>query len=977
MYIPLFIKTDYSLLSSLIKIDNLITYLKKNNITSCAITDDNLFSCMEVVTKCKKNGIKPIIGLEIKINDNSVLLYAKNENGYKNLIKIECLKNDDIPLTVDILKKHKEDLICIVFDPDIFIKLNKVYEDTYLGVNSKNQEAMYKNITDKLIFANRTLYLEKYEYKYLPYIFMIRDGKTISDGLEFKYQNNHLYTYDEVCNLVSIDTINNTIKVSEICNLEFTKNLYMPKYNVENSKEYLINLSRKGLAKRLNNNIPENYIKRLKYELDIIVNMHFEDYFLVVYDYIKFAKQNGILVGPGRGSAAGSLVSFCLGITEVDPIKYNLLFERFLNPERITMPDIDTDFPDIARDRVINYVKEKYGDENVAGIITFGTLGSKQAVRDVGRVLNINNKDIDYLCKNLSFKQTLKELKSQKKEISEFLESDDKLKMLYNLVCILENNKRHTSIHAAGIVISRENLKNVLPIIKSHDGMYLTEYTMEYLEEIGLIKMDFLGIKNLSTIDNIIKDIYQDTNTKIDFNKIPLDDSKVYEIFAKGDTIGIFQFESAGMIRFLKDLKPRNFDELSAAIALFRPGAAPNIPSFIKRKNKEEKVKYLDDSLKDILEETYGIIIYQEQIMLIAQRLANYTLAEADILRRAMSKKKYDVLKQEEDKFITRAIKNGYKEEKAKEIFDLILPFANYGFNKSHSISYSLVAYKMAYLKCYYPTYFYSNLLTGVVGSETKTEEYLREIKRLGIKFLPPDINKSGDTSYKVIDKKIIFPLATIRNVGGTSSSHIVNSRENGYSDIYDFFKKNYKRINNRKVFESLIYAHTFTSFGYNINTLISNLDTILNYIELSFDLDEDLLVKPEITIQEEYPLEVILEKEKELFGFYLTSHKTEKYKLNYKGITDIYELPNLQNKNVNIVISVSNKKEITTKKGDLMAFITGEDNSGSISVTFFPDIYKKYNTNKGDILLIQGKVEKRFDEYQLIAEKMKKLNEK
>lgn len=340
-----------------------------------------------------------------------------------------------------------------------------------------------------------------------------------------------------------------------------------------------------------------------------------------------------------------------------------------------------------------------------------------------------------------------------------------------------------------------------------------------------------------------------------------------------------------------------------------------------------------------------------------------------------MSKKKYDVLKQEEERFITRATANGYSYDKTKEIFNLILNFANYGFNKSHSISYSLVAYKMAYLKCYFPTYFYSNLLGGVVGSEVKTEEYLREVKKLGIGILTPDVNKSSDINYRVIDKKILFPLATIRNVGGVVASHIVNNRGDGYTDIYDFFKKNYKKINNRKVFESLIYAHAFDSFGYNIKTLISNLDSILNYVELSFDLDDDLLVKPELVLCDEFDLDFILEKEKELFGFYLTSHKTEKYKLNYRGITDVSELVSLQNKIVNVIVSVVKKNEVLTKKGDMMAFVTGVDNSGSVSLTFFPDVYKICNVDKGDILLINGKVEKRFDEYQLIVKKIKKLN--
>ena len=714
MYSPLFVKTDYSLLSSLIKVDDLIENLKKKNISSCAVVDNNLYGTMEIVHKFEKAGIKPIIGLDL----NKILLYVKNETGYYNLVKIETLKNEE-KLDIEALKKYSEGLICICFDKDTFIKFKDIYELIYIGVKNKQEEEQYKEF--ETVFINKTLYLEKPLYKYLPYVFMIRDGKTISDGIEFTYQDNHLFTSDEASFRVSLKSITNTLKISDACNISFKKELFMPKYDVEDSKEFLKSLSLKGLTRRLNGNVPKNYLERLEYELNIILKMHFEDYFLVVYDYIKYAKQNGILVGPGRGSAAGSLVSYCLGITDVDPIKYNLLFERFLNPERITMPDIDTDFPDNRRDEVISYVKEKYGEKNVAGIITFGTLGGRASVRDVGRVLMVPPKYLDIICKKIPFKGTLKDVKHSDKEINTLIENDDKLKLLYNIVNLIEGNKRHTSIHAAGIVISYKPLDEVVPIKMSED-INLTEYTMDYLEELGLIKMDFLGIKNLSIIDNVINDIYESTNKKIDFNKIPFDDPKVMNLFAKGDTTGIFQFESEGMKRFLRDLKPSNFTDLCNAIALFRPGPASNIPSFIKRKEKKEKIEYLDESLKPILEDTYGIIVYQEQIMLIAREFACYTLAEADLLRRAMSKKKYDVLKSEEARFIEKSVKNGKDETKAKELFDLILAFAGYGFNKSHSVSYSIVAYKMAYLKYYFPKEFYANLLSSVVGSEEKTK---------------------------------------------------------------------------------------------------------------------------------------------------------------------------------------------------------------------------------------------------------------
>lgn len=966
MYCPLYVKTDYSLLSSLIKVDDLIENLKKKKFTSCAVVDDNLYGTMEIVTKFRKNGLHPIIGLDLK----DILLYVKNEEGYYNLVKIETNKNFNT-LSDEVLKKYSKGLICISFDLENYTKYKDIFSDIFIGVANRKEEGKFLDYPT--VYINKTLYLEKALYKYLPYVFMIRDGKTISDGLEFIYQDNYLYEKEEVIPKVSSKSINNTLKISDMCNISFKKELFMPKYDVEDSKKFLVNLSRKGLSKRLEGKITKPYLERLNYELDIILKMHFEDYFLVVYDYIKYAKQNGILVGPGRGSAAGSLVSYCLGITDVDPLKYNLLFERFLNPERITMPDIDTDFPDNKRDQVIDYVRDKYGDKNVASIITFGTLGGRASVRDVGRVLNISTKYLDLICKKIPFKGTLKALKHQDREINVLIENDDKLKLLYNIVELIEGNKRHTSIHAAGIVISYEPLDEILPL-KSGDELNLTEYTMDYLEELGLIKMDFLGIRNLSIIDNIITSVYETLGEKLDFNNIPFDDPKVMELFAKGETTGIFQFESEGMKRFLKDLKPRNFEDLCAAIALFRPGPANNIPSFIRRKEGREEITYIDETLKDILKETNGIIVYQEQIMLIAREYAGYTLAEADILRRAMSKKKYDVLKMEEDRFISKALEKGRDEETAKKLFDLILAFAGYGFNKSHSVSYSIVAYKMAYLKCYYPKHFYASLLSGVVGSEEKTKEYLREVKKLGIKFLPPDINKSLDKEYTISNDKIVFPLSAIRNVGGVISNFIVKQRAVSYKDIYDFLKRTIEKTNNRKVLESLIYAHAFDSF-YNINTLISNLDNILNYVELSKDIEEDLLLKPTINEKEELPLEDILEKEKQVFGFYLTSHKTEKYKLNSPDITDIYDIKEKLNKRVVVIVSVEKIKEIITKKNETMCFLTSSDNTGTTVLIVFPDLYKQINNfKKNEILKVHGKIEKRFDEYQIICNEIERI---
>ncbi len=959
MYIPMFIKTDYSILTSLLKINDLIPFLKEKGITTIGIVDDNLSYVMEYYNELKKNNIKLIPGLELFIEDKPIYLYAKNYEGYQNLCYITSN-----PITIDNIKNNSSNLIMVLpyKSKDLYDTFN--LPDTYLAFTESDEiDYSFKNIYLNII---RCLY--KNDLEYLKYLELIKQGKTISEEIII---NNDYYKEIELDKSI----LDNYKEIDSLCNFEIKKNDLLPKYDFvdDDSKSYLEKLCKKGLMKRFNNKVPMKYADRLMMQLDVINSMGFNDYFLVVWDYVKFAKKNNILVGPGRGSAAGSLVSYSLGITDIDPIKYDLLFERFLNKDRITMPDIDTDFPDDKRDEVIEYVKNKYGKENVSGIITFGTLGGRAIVRDVGRVLNCNSKYIDIICKKIPFKGTLNELKNSDKEINLLIENDSKLKQLYNIVNIMEGVKRHTSIHAAGIVISRKPLINIVPI-KNNEEINLTEYTMDYLEEQGLIKMDFLGIKNLKIISNIISDIYKNTGKKINFYKIPLDDKDVMDLFKKGDTTGIFQFESASMRKFLKDLKPDNFLDLCDAIALFRPGPSGSIPSYIKRKEGKERITYIDPSIEDILKPTKGIIIYQEQIMKIAEKYAGYTLSEADLLRRAMSKKKVDVLKNEQDRFIKKSIENGHDKEKAKSLFDLIYKFSGYGFNKSHSVSYSLVSYRMAYLKKYYPKEFFSNLLSGVIGSEEKTIEYLTLVKKLGIRVLPPDINKSLSDKFLVENNTIIFPLSSIRNVGALVSNYIIEKRGDGYKDIYDFLNRTLEKTNNKRILESLIYSHSLDNF-YNTKTLINNLDNILNYVELTKDLG-DSLEKPIINKEKEYDIEDVLEHEKSVFGTYITSHVTEKYKLNNKNIVNLIDIERYINKKINVIVLIDRIKEITTKKGDAMAFINSSDNTGSVSITMFPESYKNYNNIKRkDIIKVFGKVDKRYSDYSILCDKIEVLN--
>lgn len=977
MFTNLYIKTNYSLLSSLVSIDSLINYATEHDIKSLAICDDSLTSTKVFYNKCIQNKIKPIIGLDVKYNDSNILLYAKNYEGYKSLIKLSTILSER-PVTKEDLFSFNKELVTILLykDLDIYEELKPIYDTLYIGILNSKEEKEALIITNNIVFINKILYLDKAHEKYIKYLFMIRDSKTISDDVYFK--DNYNYPLGkEAFNLVSSTALNNTNIISDMCNLELVKNnKLLPIYNENiDSEEYITNLSIKGLNKRLDNNVTDKYKRRLLYELEVIKKMGFSNYFLVVYDFIKYAKKNNILVGPGRGSAAGSLVAYSLGITDIDPIKYDLLFERFLNPERISMPDIDTDFPDIYRGQIIEYVKQKYGEKRVSGIITFGTMAAKLVLRDVGRVLNIPIKTIDTLCKKIPTvtKLKLKDFYENDENFRNIIKSTEKLSLLYEISSLIEGFPRHISTHAAGVVMSRVDLDTVIPLVKN-DDMYVSGYTMEYLEELGLLKMDFLGIKNLTTIMNIMEDIEKHEGIKMNFSDIPLNDKDTLKIFEQADTCGIFQFESDGMKNFLRKLKPNTIEDIFAAIALFRPGPAVNIDSYIRRKHGLEKVEYIDDSLKDILSSTYGIIIYQEQIMQIAASMAGFSLGEADILRRAMSKKNMELLKSEEVKFIEGSINRGYSKETSKKIFDLILNFANYGFNKSHSVCYSIVAYKMAYLKAKYPKYFFSNLLSSVIGSETKTLEYINEARKLGINILLPDINISTN-KYKVVENGIIFPISNIKNVGIVTCRDIINSRGNGFNDIYDCFSKILSRNVNKSTLESLIDASCFDSFGFNKQTLYYNLDNLINYAILTKDLDPDFVIKPEIEIKEEFSKSELLANEKECFGFYLSDHPTTIYKSRVDNIINLEDVPKYFNKNINIVVMIEKIRVVNTKNNDRMAFLLASDDTAQADLTLFPKVYSKYkDLDKGEIALIKGQVQKRFDKYQVVVNEIEKL---
>lgn len=972
MYTPLYIKTDNSLQKSLIKIKDLIKFAKENDIKSLTITDDNLYGVMDFYHECINSNIKPIIGLEINIESSVVILYAKDYDGYKNLIKLSTLSSEKKISIIDI-ENYSNGILCIVpYDNYIIYKdLVKIFE--YIYISYKNNEEKQKIKEEKKLYMNETLYMRKEESNYIKYMDSIREAIPVQDLINV-HIDNYILSEEEYKQKYS-DSYEINKEISELCNLEivFHQDL-TPKYNITDidSYTYLKKKCIEGLRFHFGDTVKEIYKKRLKYELEIINKMGFCDYFLIVSDYVNYAKENNIIVGTGRGSAVGSLVSYCLKITDVDPIKYNLFFERFLNPERISMPDIDIDFEHNRRIDVINYCISKYGKKRVAPIITFGTLGCKQALRDVARSMEIEQDLIDKLCKLVLSTKTLKENLTNDR-IKNLLNRYSELKNCYKIAMKFEGLKRHTSIHAAGVIMSNTDLDEVIPLVKNGDT-YLTGYDMTYLEEIGLLKMDFLAIKYLTTIHNIIDSINKIHNLELNFDEIPLNDKKALSIFYNADTVGIFQFESDGMINFLKRLKPNSMNDLFAAIALFRPGPMQNIDSYINRKNGKEKIDYIDPSLEEVLKSTYGIMIYQEQIMQIARIMADYSLGEADILRKAMSKKKKEVLLEEEEKFTKRAISKGYKKEIVDEIYKLMLKFSEYGFNKSHSIGYSIIAYKMAYLKAHYPTNFMLYLLSMEINDQKKTKQYIYEAKKYGIKVLSPSINKS-EKIYIEEENGIRYPLSNIKNVGLQATEYILNEREKGiFTDIYDFIKRCYGKAINRKTLESLIYAGAFQEFNYNKKTLISNLDSIINYGELIRDLDKEYALEPVIEDIPEYTNNELLKQEFDVFGLYLNNNPITNIKNKYKNIVDLNAIENYFDKVITIVINIDRKKEVQTKNGDTMCFITGSDELGIIDIVLFSDEYKKHiELKKDDICIIKGRVEKRFDKYQIVVKELKK----
>lgn len=992
-------RSVFSLLSSMCTPKAIVQKAKEYNYKSVALVDKNVLGGIASFRKeCEKENIKPIYGLEydIEIDERiyASFMLAKNLEGLKNLIALSsyiCTSDNKI-INPDILNKYRQNNFLIFFSDDspytsvvdkggdlneVYLRMNDLFSNDYfvalsdhnIAINAKRDLKLKETLKDKkikTIALNRTYYIDRDDTQEYAVLTCIRD-KVLMDKDTPLNDGRYFMSIDEFNNLYDKEDCLNTDVLASMCNVNFEFKTSLPVFKTPNnvdSKDYLIALCKEGLKRRLNNNVTKEYVDRLNYELKIIIDMHFDNYFLIVYDFILFAKKNGIEVGPGRGSAAGSLVSYCLGITDIDPLQYGLLFERFLNPERVSMPDIDTDFPDDRRNEVVEYVKEKYGLEHVAHIITYGTLKAKQVIRDVGKVLNYSNIDLDSICKMIPYAPnvTLMDTYNNIPLFKQKIESEERFRKLFKIALKLEGLPRHESTHAAGIVFSSLPLNEVVPTTKIEDDIYSTQYTMEYLEELGLIKMDFLGLRNLGIIKEIVDDINQNEN--FDIKKIPLDDKKTFKLICDVNVLGVFQLESQGMMNLISKLQPKTFEDIGITIALFRPGPMENIPAYLENRNNPSKVEYLHPNLMPILKETYGIIVYQEQIMIIAQKMAGFTYGKADVLRRAMSKKKSSELEALQNEFIEGCVKNGYSRDLGIKLYELILKFANYGFNKSHSIAYAKVAYEMAYLKANYPLYFYKALLNGVIGSETKTYEYICECLSINQKVKGISINNSYDY-YVINDNSIVMPFSICSDCGKIMTEKIICEREeNGpFKEYIETVQRLTYRGVEKNVIENLIYSGAFDELKHSRNTMIKNLPNVLKYASAHKGEINIISVLDDAPIINEYRDDYLVaaENEKRVLGFYFS----------YNPIIEIKKNHHIETQSLNVISKklgytkgfglVKRIKTHKTKNNEMMAFIDLNDDTGDISLVVMPNLYRNFHglIAKDQYVYFEGNVDK------------------
>lgn len=1057
-FVHLHCHTQYSLLDAASKVPNLMKRAQELEFPALAMTDHgNLFGAIEFYEEALKHGIKPIIGMEAYIAPGSrfdkqahgikeasfhLTLLARDETGYKNLMKLTSIGYLEgfyyrPRIDKEVLRAHSQGLIglsgclkgevpyCTWNDRseeakrslgefiEIFGKGNFYLELCDQGLEPQTKvirayEKLAQDFGVARVATNDCHYIYQKDASAHDALICIGTGSALDEPNRMRYQGDQYYlkSFDEMSALFKEfpDALKTTLEIAERCNLELHFNqTHLPHFEPPEGKTkegYLEALCFTHLRSRLGGAIPADYETRLRYELSLINKMGFTSYFLIVWDFIRYAREKGIPVGPGRGSAAGSLVAFALGITDIDPIVHGLLFERFLNPERISMPDIDIDFCYERRDEVIEYVRRKYGAENVAQIITFGTMAARAVVRDVGRVMGLSYPEVDRLAKliPMELNMTIEQALEWEPKLRELVAADQRIAHLIETSKSLEGLARHASTHAAGVVISDVPLQEYTPLFKT-DDQTTTQYSMTALEKIGLLKMDFLGLKTLTVIDDTMKIVKRTRGLEIPIDKIPFDDPAAYEMLGKGDSLGVFQLESSGMRDLLKKMKPRRFGDLVALLALYRPGPLGSgmVDDFIRRMHNPNLIQYDHPRLEPILKETYGVILYQEQVMRIVSDLAGFSLAKADLLRRAMGKKIPEIMEREKKGFIEGCRSNGIGERVAEKIWNLIEYFSGYGFNKSHSTAYAFISYQTAYLKANYAIEFMTALLTSEMGNTDKIVRYIECSKKMGIEVLPPSVNESYSEFSCAGENRIRFGLTAVKNVGTTAIDSIIGVRKKAgpFQSFADFTQRVDSRVCNRKVLESLIKCGAFDEFGCRRSQLMAVLDQAMEVGssaqkdrqrgQLSFfgSLTEVKdrqggLQMPDIP---EWPENQLLAFERELLGFYVTTHPLSKYEKTLKAYatasTDtLAEFRDQEEVTMGGV--VDGIKEITTKKGDRMAFLTLQDLTGSCEVVVFPALYKQHPAllKKDATIFIRGRVNSRDDIPKVLAEEAVPLDE-
>ena len=1024
----LHVHTEYSLLDGACRIDRLFDHLKAMGQTACAITDHGvMYGCVAFFDAAKAAGIKPIIGCEVyvatrtrfdKVNridgNNHLILLCKNEMGYKNLIKMVSAGFTEgfyskPRIDKDLLEQHHEGLICLsaclageipqailagdyerakqaaLYYRDLFGEGNYYIELQDHGLEEDQVVLpqlirLARETGIPMVATNDAHYITKEDAKMQSILLCIQTGKTIADADRMEFQTDEFYlkSTDEMYDLFAMvpEACENTNKIAEQCNFEFTfgetKLPYFKAPDGMENQEYFEKLCWEGLERRYPGEVTDALKERLSYEINVVKTMGYTNYYLIVYDFINYAKSRDIPVGPGRGSGAGSLAAYCVGITDIDPIRYNLIFERFLNPERVSMPDFDVDFCYEHRQEVIDYVNEKYGRDHVAQIVTFGTMAARAAVRDVGRVMGMTYQDVDRVAKliPMELKMTLKKALEVSPDLKALYDGDNQVHELIDTSLKVEGMPRHASTHAAGVVITREPATEYVPL-STNDGLPVTQFNMVEIERLGLLKMDFLGLRTLTVIHDTEMAVRHTKDPDFRVANIDYDDPATYEMLTRGETMGIFQLESTGMTQVLMSMRPKNLEDVIALISLYRPGPMDSIPTYLRNRKDPSKVVYQTPQMAHIVDVTNGVVIYQEQVMQICRELAGFSFGQADNVRRAMSKKKLKVMEAEREHFVhgctepgkecAGCVKNGIPEAVANQIYDDMISFASYAFNKSHAACYAYVAFQTAYLKCHYPHEFMAALLTSVLDNTSKVIEYTSECQRLGIKVLPPDINVSRG-GFTVDSDSIRFGLNAVKSVGRNLIDSVVKERKNRpYRSLYDFCKRLHGNELNRRALENLIKAGSFDALEPSRRAMIDSAEGILKSVEtdarqnLEGQMDlfgmmggeqEQAASDYKIPNTPEYPAGDLLKMEKEVSGLYLSGHPLDAYRAQISQIStctiaDLQgeDAKRFDNQNVTILCTVVKNKIMTTKSNTLMAFTTVEDLTGTMELLIFPRV--------------------------------------